>query len=145
MSQPSAIDLATGALTIQQPRVVLGSDLTRARFDALPIGLQCRLIREAAHWSLFLIPTAEISGEVFSVSIRFHEERLDCVALTCGRPEFGLSLNELSAEKEQARQRCHNDWLHQQLDGLPGTQSQGPDAPTWGWSFPWGKLCRAGT
>lgn len=140
MTQLSAVDLTTGSLTIQQPPVVVGSDLTRTRFTALPLGMERRGLHEAAPWSLFRIPAALVGGEHFSVTLCFHEERLDYVTLTCGRPEFGVGLAALSTEQEQARQRCHNDWLHRHLAGRPGTLSQGPDAPTWVWSFPWGRI-----
>ena len=140
MTQLSAVDLATGSLTIQQPPVVVGSDLTRTRFAASPLGVERRGLHEAAPWSLCRIPAALVGGEPFSVTLCFHEERLDYISLTSGRPEFGVGLAELSTEQEQARQRWHNDWLHRHLAGQPGTLSQGPDAPTWAWYFSWGRI-----
>ncbi len=140
MPDGSAIDRTIGALTIQTPSMVLSPDLTKVLLVSSPLGPLCRKLNEHVPWSVFGMTGMQIGGERFSGTVCFHHERLEYVTLTCGKPEFGYSLANLSQEKERARQRFHNDWLKRQGLDHPVMASAGSDTPAWTWQFPWGRI-----
>jgi hypothetical protein len=136
----TAIDVETGHIIIQQPATVLVSSMSRAAFLLPPLKAFCTPFTDDGTWSLMGLTPLVIAEEAFAGTICFHGERLESVTLASKRVEFGTNLAELSKEKEQARQRFHNDWLEQHLSGHPAVQTHGPDVPAWTWSFTWGKI-----
>lgn len=134
------IDPATGRLGIDKPIAVLDSSVTIMAFRQSALGRRCRPLYGPAPWSMTGLPLVELEDEPFTIAICFHGEQLEFVALASRRPSFGTSFDELSKEKEAARQRFHNEWLRQQFQNHPWVPSHEPEAPVWTWCFPWGRV-----
>ncbi len=134
------IDPATGQLTFEQPAIRLGPAVKPADVESLLATVLTGHARGAAPWSLLGLNELTIAGERFAGTLCFLGERLEYVALTSMRPEFGVGFAELSEEKESARQRFHNEWLTKLLPSLLSSRTEGADAPAWTWLFPWGRI-----
>jgi len=59
----------------------------------------------------YRLPLAEIAGRRISMSVCFHEHRLESLSLADVDPEFGTSWDDWSEAKEKARADATKRWL----------------------------------
>jgi hypothetical protein len=106
------IDPATGAVSFEEPAIVIAPHLTRSAFAATPWGAAAEhwVINEPWHsWKLAELGLS--AGIRFVVVLYFHHERLLKVELCNADPAFGTSWEDHSREKEDARDASHQAWL----------------------------------
>lgn len=121
------IDAKDGSITITAPRATLRAAMTRAEFLSGPLAAIAKPLNQNAPWSRYSCQPVVIGGEKVAANICFKDDRLHSVGLAVIRPEFGLSWDDWSEEREQARREFHDGWLKTMLGAAP-------------YSFAWGTV-----
>ncbi len=123
------IERTTGEIRLPLGGTCISPALTREQFLASSLASQSReVVRKEPHCS-FGLPTLQLSGHAFVVSLWFRGSRLHRVSIQCTDAEFGTSWSDWSEERELARKRFHDSLLQSAL------------GPKWMHQrFPWGTV-----
>jgi hypothetical protein len=107
---------STGALTLEEPAVVIAPSLTRDQFLGSPLadGAATHVANEPYH-SWKLKGTYRSAGLDLLLVLWFRDQQLTMVSLMDRDPRFGTSWDDHSVENEMARQKSHDAWLSRAL------------------------------
>jgi hypothetical protein len=122
------IDTATGELLLSSSGARIGPRLTRAEFFAAPWAAAATQDVVNEPWARYnlLVGAGEVGPFPAAITFQFHGDALFFIEIVDASPEFGLSWESWSEEKEGARRAAHDRWL-----ASSGTKPG---------KFPWGEL-----
>jgi hypothetical protein len=128
------IERSTGEIRLALGGTCISPALTREQFLASSLASQSReTVCNEPHCS-FALPTVQVSGHAFVVSLWFEGSSVHRVSIECADAEFGTSWSDWSEERELARKRLHDSllaaalgpsWMHQRFPW--GTVDSGYD------------------
>jgi hypothetical protein len=122
------IDTTTGELLVSSSGARIGPRLMRAEFFAAPWAAAARQDVVNEPWARYnlRVVAGEIGPFPAAITLQFHGQALLFIHIVDASPEFGLSWESWSEEKERARRTAHDRWLTS--SGIkPG-------------KYPWGEL-----
>jgi hypothetical protein len=107
------IDTTTGELLLSSSGARISPRLTRAEFFAAPWAAAANQDVVNEPWARYnlLVDAGEVGPFPAAITFQFHAQTLVFIQIVDASPEFGLSWESWSEEKERARRAAHDRWL----------------------------------
>jgi len=133
-----------GTIEIESPRVIITPKTMREDFLVSPLFLISQPLNQNAPWSRYSFKPITANDEQLAGDICFCSGVVYSLSFCSMRLESGMSWNEYSAEREQARHCFHKKLLKTLFVRPPDKRIQsGVDDRNTSdqYNFPWGLVC----
>src|SRR5580658_9812129 len=97
------INVGDGTVNFTSPMIDIGRHTERDAFLTSPLFAISKPLNQNAPWSRYSFGPVTSDGELFAGDICFYSGVVNTISLGSVRPEFGITWNDFSLEKERGR------------------------------------------